>query len=665
MPARQGSILIENVQPQIDCGRHPVKRAVGETVRVTADVLKEGHDELAVVLRWRQLTPKPAEPREVVMRPLGNDAWEGQFPVYENGLYAFQVESWPDAFRTWAQELSRKLEAGRDLSSELLEGAQLLRAAAERAASAGPAGAFDAERLREGEKALLAGQSAATLSRALDPRLAEAASRYPDRAVATRSERELRVFAERKRAIFSAWYELFPRSTAREPGRHGTFADAERMLPYVQELGFDVVYLPPVHPIGRTARKGKNNAISAGPDDVGSPWAIGGSEGGHKALHPQLGTLADFRRFVKSAAERGMEVAIDIAFQASPDHPYVKERPDWFQRRPDGSIKTAENPPKRYEDIVNFDSMGPERESLWAELRSVFFHWIEQGVRIFRVDNPHTKPLPFWEWVIGEVKARHPDAVFLAEAFTRPKMMKALAKAGFDQSYTYFTWRNFKHEMEEYLKELTQGPAAEYMLGNLWPNTPDILPEHLQQGGRPAFLSRSALAATLSSSWGIYSGFELCENRALPGKEEYLDSEKYQLVQRDFDRPGNIRAWIAALNRIRNEHPALQRYRNLRFHKADNDRVMFYSKMTEDRTSQILVAVSLDPFAPQEAILDVPLFELGIQPDEAYQVHELISEERSLWQGNTAQVRLTLDKPAAIWSVLRFRRTEQGFDYYF
>ena len=665
MPARQGSILIENVQPQVDCGRHPVKRAAGETVRVSADVLKEGHDELAVVLRWRQLTPKPSEPREVALRPIGNDAWEGQFPIYENGLYAFQVEAWPDAFRTWAQELSRKVEAGRDLSSELLEGAQLLRAAAERAAGAGPSGAFDAERLREGEKALLAGQSAATLSRALDPRLAEAASRYPDRAVATRSDRELRVFAERKRAVFSAWYELFPRSAAREPGRHGTFADAERMLPYVQELGFDVVYLPPVHPIGRTARKGKNNALTAGPEDVGSPWAIGGPEGGHKALHPQLGTPADFRRFVKSAAERGMEVALDIAFQASPDHPYVKERPDWFQRRPDGSIKTAENPPKRYEDIVNFDWMGPERESLWAELRSVFFHWIEQGVRIFRVDNPHTKPLPFWEWVIGEVKARHPDAIFLAEAFTRPKMMKALAKAGFDQSYTYFTWRNFKHEMEEYLKELTQGPAAEYMLGNLWPNTPDILPEQLQQGGRPAFLSRSALAATLSSSWGIYSGFELCENRALPGKEEYLDSEKYQLVQRDFDKPGNIRPWIAALNRIRNEHPALQQYRNLRFHKADNDRVMFYSKLSDDRTSQILVAVSLDPFAPQEAILDVPLFELGIQPDESYQVHELLSDERALWQGPTAQVRLTLDKPAAIWSVLRFRRTEQGFDYFF
>ncbi len=437
------------------------------------------------------------------------------------------------------------------------------------------------------------------------------------------------------------------------------------MLPYVQELGFDVLYLPPVHPIGRTARKGKNNALTPAPDDVGSPWAIGGPEGGYKAIHPQLGTLADFRRLVKSAAERGIEVSLDIAFQCSPDHPYVKEHPDWFQRRPDGSIKTAENPPKRYEDIVNFDWMGPSRESLWAELRSVFLHWIEQGVRIFRVDNPHTKPLPFWEWVIGEVKARHPDAVFLAEAFTRPKMMKALAKAGFDQSYTYFTWRNFKQELEDYLKELTQGPVAEYMLGNLWPNTPDILPEHLQQGGRPAFLSRAALAATLSPSWGIYSGFELCENRALPGKEEYLDSEKYQLVQRDFDRPGNIRPWIAALNRIRNQNPALQLYRNLRFHKADNERVIFYSKMTEDRTSQILVAVSLDPFSSQEAILEVPLFEMGIQPDEAYQVHELLSDERALWQGPTAQVRLTLDKPAAIWSVLRFRRTEQGFDYYF
>jgi len=665
MAARMGSIQIENVQPQLDCGRYPVKRVSGEEVRVGADVFKEGHDELSVVLRWRQLTPRKTDPAETPMRPVGNDAWEGEFPVFENGLYAFAVEAWSDVFRTWSHELKRKVDAGRDVSSELLEGAALLRATAERAAASGPAGAFDASLLREAEKALQGGQSKSAVARALDPRLAEAASRYPDRAAATRSQQELRIFAERPRAVFSAWYELFPRSASSDPARHGTFADAERMIPYVQELGFDVIYLPPIHPIGRTARKGRNNSLSAAPDDVGCPWAIGSPEGGHKAIHPQLGTLSDFKRFVRSANEQGIEVALDIAFQCAPDHPYVKEHPEWFNWRPDGTLKTAENPPKRYEDIVNFDWLGPEREALWAELRSVFLHWIEQGVRIFRVDNPHTKPLPFWEWVTAEVHARHPDVIFLSEAFTRPKMMKALAKAGFDQSYTYFTWRNFKHEIEEYLKELTQGPAADYMIGNLWPNTPDILPEQLQQGGRTAFLLRSALAATLSSSWGIYSGFELCENRALPGKEEYLDSEKYQLVKRDFDKPGNIRPWISALNRIRNEHPALQLYRNLRFHRADNERVIFYSRITPDRSSQILVAASLDPFAPQEAIVEVPLVELGIQPDETYQVHELISGERALWQGGTVQVRLTLEKPAAVWSVLRFRKTEQGFDYYF
>src|SRR5207248_2365838 len=359
---------------------------------------------------------------------------------------------------------------------------------------------------------------------------------------------------------------------------HGTFRDAEAMIPYVEELGFDVIYLPPIHPIGRTARKGKNNSLKAAPDDVGSPWAIGGPEGGHKAIHPQLGTMEDFKRFLAAARERDIEVALDIAFQCSPDHPYVKEHPEWFNRRPDGTIKTAENPPKRYEDIVNFDWLGPARESLWAELRSVFLHWTDAGVRVFRVDNPHTKPLPFWEWVIGEVHARHPEVIFLSEAFTRPKMMKALAKVGFNQSYTYFTWRNFKHEIEDYLRELTQGPAADFMIGNLWPNTPDILPEHLQQGGRPAFLQRSAMAATLSSSWGIYSGFEFCENEPVPGKEEYLDSEKYQLVHRE---------------------------------------------------------------------------------------REMLGDERALWQGATAQVRLTLEKPAAFWTLLRYRRSEQGFDYYF
>jgi starch synthase (maltosyl-transferring) len=664
MAGRIGSTVIENVQPQIDCGRHPVKRAVGEPVRVTADVFKEGHDELVVVLRHRQLTPSQTEPREVAMRPLGNDAWEGQFPLFENGLYAFAIEAWPDLFRSWAAELKRKVDAGREVHSELLEGAALLGAAAERAAAAGAAGSLDAARLREAEKQLRAGQSPAAIAAALDPRLAEAAARHPDRSIAVRHPQELRVFAERKRAIFSAWYEFFPRSTG-PAGRHGSFRDAESMIPYVEELGFDVIYLPPIHPIGRTARKGKNNSLKAGPDDVGSPWAIGGPEGGHKSIHPQLGTMEDFKRFLAAAGEKDIEVALDIAFQCSPDHPYVKEHPEWFNRRPDGTIKTAENPPKRYEDIVNFDWLGPARESLWAELRSVFLHWIDAGVRVFRVDNPHTKPLPFWEWVIGEVHARHPDVIFLSEAFTRPKMMKALAKVGFNQSYTYFTWRNFKHEIEDYLRELTQGPAADFMIGNLWPNTPDILPEHLQQGGRPAFLERSAMAATLSSSWGIYSGFEFCENKPVPGKEEYLDSEKYQLVHREREKQGDIRGWIARLNRIRKENPALQLYRNLRFHKADNERVLFYSKATPDLSNVVLCAVSLDAYAPQESILHLPLEELGIDPEETYQVHEMLGDERALWQGPTSQVRLTLEKPAALWSLLRFRRSEQGFDYYF
>ncbi|HEY6908851.1 MAG TPA: alpha-1,4-glucan--maltose-1-phosphate maltosyltransferase [Myxococcales bacterium] len=660
---RSGSTVIENVRPQIDCGRIAVKRVVGEPVRITADIFKEGHDDLAAVVRVRQLTPRQGEPVEQPMRHCGNDAWEAEVRLPSNGLYAFTVEAWPDSFRTWVHELKRKVEVGRNVSSELLEGAALLDAAASRAEAAGARA--DAERLRLGHKALLAGQSPSTLAQAMDPGLVEAASRHPDRSIATRLDRELRIFAERKQAVFSSWYEMFPRSASPDPARHGTFRDVEKRLPYVGELGFDVLYFPPIHPIGRTARKGKNNALAAAADDVGSPWAIGGPEGGHKSIHPQLGTAEDFRRLVSNARDFGIEVALDIAFQCSPDHPYVKEHPEWFQKRPDGTIKTAENPPKRYEDIVNFDWMGPSREALWAELRSVFLHWIAQGVRIFRVDNPHTKPLPFWEWVIGEVHARHPEVIFLAEAFTRPKMMKALAKAGFNQSYTYFTWRNFKPEIEEYLTELTQGPPADFMIGNLWPNTPDILPEHLQQGGRPAFLLRAALAATLSSSWGIYSGYELCENRALPGKEEYADSEKYQLVSRDFDQPGNIRGFIAALNRARREHRALQSYRNLRFHRADNERVIFYSRVSDDGTDAVLVAVSLDPYAPQEAVLHLPLERVGLPEEETYQVHEVLSGERALWQGATALVKLTPDQPAKIWTVLRFRRSEHGFDYYF
>src|SRR3954471_11732439 len=558
MPERRGSTVIENVAPRLDCGRFPVKRVAGQPVRVTADIFKEGHDDLAAVVRWRQITPKESEPREEPMRYVGNDAWEAKLQLPGNGLYAFTVEAWPETFRTWVNELKRKIEVGRDVSSELLEGAALLDATAARAEAAGAR--TDAERLRQAQKALLARPSAATLAEAVDPGLTAMASRHPDRAIATRLDRELRLFAERPRAIFSSWYELFPRSTSPDGKRHGTFRDAEKWLPYVGELGFDVVYLPPIHPIGRTARKGKNNALAATPDDIASPWAIGGPEGGHKSIHPQLGTLEDFRRFVANAADFGIEIALDIAFQCSPDHPYIKEHPEWFQRRPDGTIKTAENPPKRYEDIVNFDWMGPAREALWAELRSVFLHWIAQGVRMFRVDNPHTKPLPFWEWVLGEVHAKHPETIFLSEAFTRPKVMKALAKAGFDQSYTYFTWRNFKGELEDYFTELTTAPMKDFYRGNLFPKTPHILPESLQRGGRPPFMIRALLAATLSSVYGIYSGFELCENAALPGKEEYADSEKYEIRAWDWEREGNIRPLITRLNQVRRHNPALQEY---------------------------------------------------------------------------------------------------------
>jgi starch synthase (maltosyl-transferring) len=663
MKGRTGSILIEGVSPELDSGRHAVKRIVGESVEVEADIFKEGHDVLTAVVRHRQLSPQATDWQERPMKPLGNDRWAGSFPLPRNGRYAFTVEAWPNLFATWASELKRKVDAGRDVRSELLEGAALLEATAERAQGVSKA---DARRLTETASLFKQGPSPEVIATALEPALQQLAARYPDRSIGARYDRELEVFADRERAQVGAWYEFFPRSTGAagpEGQRHGTFKDAEKWLPYIQGMGFDVIYLPPIHPIGRTARKGKNNSLTVQPGEPGSPWAIGAAEGGHKAVHPELGTLEDFKRFVQKAAEHGIEVALDLAYQCSPDHPYVREHPEWFQHRPDGTIKTAENPPKRYEDIVNFDWLGPARESLWEELKSVVLHWVDAGVKVFRVDNPHTKPIPFWDWMIRRVQDEHPDVIFLSEAFTRPKVMKRLAKVGFSQSYTYFTWRTFKHELEEYLTELTSPPVAEYMRGNLWPNTPDILPEILQRGGPAAFRIRAALAATLSSIWGMYCSYELCEGTPLHG-EEYLDSEKYQLRAWDLDRPGNIRPFITTLNRARQQNRALQLYKSLAFHRADNERVLFYSKRTPDGTNQVLVAVSLDPYAAQESVLHVPLVHLDIQPDETYQVHEVFSGQSALWAGPTAHVQLTPESPVALWRVERFQRRESAFDYF-
>jgi len=661
MESRAPGILIESVEPEIDGGRFPAKRLAGEPVTILADVYKDGHDVLRAHVHWRQLAPAAEQTdwRSIPMRELPNDRWAAQLTLPRPGRYAFTIEAWTDAWASFTQELERKVKAGWDVKSELSEGAALLEAFAERAAKAGPA--EDARALRDAARAMKDGAA----SRAMDPALQEIAARHPDRSAAVRYDRAPELLAEPPLAEAGAWYELFPRSASRDPARHGTFRDAESLLPEIAAMGFDVVYLPPIHPIGRAARKGKNNARAAQPDDVGSPWAIGASEGGHKAVHPRLGTLEDFRRFVRRANELGMEVALDLAFQCAPDHPYLREHPEWFLHRPDGTIKHAENPPKRYEDIVNFDWLGPHHRAVWSELRSVVLFWIDQGVRIFRVDNPHTKPVPFWAWLLREVKDLHPAAVFLSEAFTRPKMMKQLAKVGFSQSYTYFTWRNFKQELQDYLEEITTAPVADYLRGNLWPSTPDIFPAFLQSGGPPAFKLRLALAATLSSCYGIYSGYELCEGRPLgPGLEEYLDSEKYQLVARDPERPGHIRDYVIALNRIRRENAALREYRNLRFHHAGGDRVLFYGKRSADGLNHLLIAVSLDPFAAQEAVLEVPLEQLGIGPEESYQVHELLSGRRSFWRGRWATATLTPEQPAAIWRLLRFQKRENDFDYY-
>ncbi|HTU22934.1 MAG TPA: alpha-1,4-glucan--maltose-1-phosphate maltosyltransferase [Gemmataceae bacterium] len=658
MPSR---VIIEGVEPEIDGGRFPIKRTVGEEVVVHADIYADSHDVLAAVLRYRHADEETW--KEAPMAPRINDRWEARFSVTALGAYEYTLQAWVDRFASWRRDLSKKVEAGQDVAGELLEGAELVTQAAKRGR------AEDGEWLRWWADSLSKGDDlTARLKAALDPVLSTVMTRHADRGSGMAYERTLRVTVDRERARFGAWYELFPRSAADEPGRHGTFKDVEKRLPYVRDMGFDVLYLTPIHPIGLSFRKGPNNTLNAGPNDPGSPWGIGAAEGGHTAIHPQLGTLDDFDHLLTTAREHDLEIALDIAFQCSPDHPWVREHPEWFRHRPDGTIKYAENPPKKYQDIYPLDFECADWQGLWRALLDVMLFWCERGVRIFRVDNPHTKSFRFWEWLIAELQKRYPDTLFLSEAFTRPKVMRYLAKSGFSQSYTYFTWRNNKHELIEYFTELTQTQVREYMRPNLFANTPDILPEYLQYGGRAAFYIRFVLAATLGASYGIYGPpFETFEHQAVKqGSEEYIDSEKYQVRRWDWDRPNVFREFIARVNAIRRENPALHANDRLIFYPTDNEQILFYGKSTPDLSNVILVVVNLDPHHTQSGWVRVPLHEMGLRADEPFQVHDLLTEARYLWNDESNFVRL--DPHANVAHIFRLRkrvRTEKDFDYFF
>src|SRR5438128_2244320 len=641
------SAVIENLRPLSDGGRYPVKRIVEDDLAVEADVFKDGHDIVAAALKWRLV----GQPRwhETAMSFIDNDRWRGVCSLNEVGTYEYTVEAWTDTFRSWRDEFTKKFEVGiANLTVEALEGAKLIEAASKRAQ------AEDSTRLCELSECIRTADNTQINDIVHSGELEVLMATYPDRSWATQYAPAPRVLVERKEAQIAAWYEFFPRSAEGRADRGSTFRDCLPRVDDAKAMGFDVIYFPPIHPIGHTNRKGRNNSVICEPDDPGVPWAIGSEAGGHKAVEPSLGTLADFDWLQEEVRQRGMEIALDFAINCSPDHPYGKEHPDWFYKRPDGTIKYAENPPKKYEDIYPLNFRCESWSELWAEMKSIVLFWAERGVRIFRVDNPHTKPVAFWEYLITGVREKYPDTIFLSEAFTRPKMMKALAKAGFNQSYTYFTWRNSKQELIEYFTELTQTEMSEYFRPNLWPNTPDILPFVLQEGGRPAFMIRVLLAATLSPLYGIYSGYELCENEALPGREEYLDSEKYQFKERDWNAPGNIKDWIARLNKIRRENRALQSYTNLRFYPAENDAILFYGKMTPARDNIILVVVNLDPHRKQHSYVDVPIDQFGQMESDVYQVQDLLNDAIYTWRGRRNYVELDPQiQPAHIFRVRR------------
>jgi starch synthase (maltosyl-transferring) len=655
--------VVDAVRPAVDGGRFAVKRIAGEPVRVEADCFTDGHDVLRVLLCWR--AEAEAAWREVEMTATHNDLWFAQFTPPEPGRYLYTVTAWVDHFRSWRHELRRRVDE-EDIRVAAMVGAQLLADCAQRAEGRDQQVLKDAgERLRR-DAARLGPEALKAL--ALDETLALLADRYPDRHLEVTHPVELPLVADRVRARYSSWYEMFPRSASRQAGRHGTFRDVEARLPYVAELGFDVLYFPPIHPIGRQRRKGRDNALVAEPGDVGSPWAIGAAEGGHKSILPELGTAEDFRRLVGKARDLGIEIALDIAFQCAPDHPYVKEHPQWFRWRPDGSVQYAENPPKKYQDIYPFNFETEDWRNLWSELKSIFEHWIGEGVRIFRVDNPHTKSFAFWEWCITELKHEHPDLIFLSEAFTRPKVMHRLAKLGYTQSYTYFTWRNTKQELTDYFTELAQGPGREYFRPNVWPNTPDILNEHLHSGQRAVFMARLVLAATLAANYGIYGpAYELLEHRPRSeGSEEYLHSEKYQLRTWDLDHPDSLRDFIARVNRIRRENRALQADWSLVFFPTDNDRLLAYAKRTDDGDNVILTVVNLDPTHVQSGWLQLDATVLGIDGEREFEAHDLLSDQRFLWHGTRGFVMLDPQRaPAHVFRLRQRLRREQDFDYYF
>jgi starch synthase (maltosyl-transferring) len=640
-------IVIEGVKPEIDGGRFPIKRIIGDKVVVEADIFADGHDVLAATLLYR----REGDPNwnEVSMEFLVNDRWRGSFMVAELGRYRYTITAWVDQFKSWREKLIKKVEASQDTSVDYSAGAQIIVEAIQRATKR------DATAMQEWFKSLRSAKVSrvAKAKLALSKKVLVLMSKYADRQFAMTYHVELEVVVDRAKARFSAWYEMFPRSCS-ENRQHGTFKDCETRLHYISEMGFDVLYLPPIHPVGHTNRKGKNNAPKAKPDAPGTPWAIGSEEGGHKAVHPQLGTLEDFHQLVDKARDYGIEIALDLAFQCSPDHPYVKEHPEWFRWRPDGTVQYAENPPKKYQDIYPLEFETENWEELWEELKSIILFWIEQGVRIFRVDNPHTKPFAFWEWLIDGIKKEYPDVLFLAEAFTRPKVMYRLAKLGFTQSYTYFTWRNTKWELAQYFTELTQTEVREYFRPNLWPNTPDILTDYLRDGGRPAFMVRLVLAATLGANYGIYGpAFELCEDRRRDKEsEEYLDSEKYEIKNWSIASPNSLKDFIGRVNHIRRENPALQSDSSLHFHSVDNDQLICYSKRTEDLSNVILVVVNLDYRYKQSGWVELSLEELGLDFDKPYKVHDLLADATYRWQGSRNYVELDPQKiPAHIFRI--------------